>query len=190
MANTEDQDAIYVSATFLRRAAAHIKSTGQPLLMKRLPGYARSLEAWPDSYGGYQLNVPYDEWEPPFRTWREYGEFHGLSEEEVLEESGLEDEDELDEEIETDALEQLLAPGDTVEGHAEALLADLPPYLIENVEDIPELLEDADLEPWRNEGGRPGWTQVTVEVPSALALSVLQYILDEVGHGTRIELKV
>ena len=189
MAISEDQDAIYVSANFLRRAAAHIQSTGAPLLERRLPEYSRTLEAWPDSYGGYQLNVPYDEWDPPFRTWREYAEFHDLSEEEVLEESGAEDEEELDEEIETDTLEQLIAPDDTVEGQAEALLSDLPPYLIENVEDVPELLEDADLEPWRNEGGRPGWTQVTVEVPSALALSVLQYVLDEVGHGTRIELK-
>lgn len=133
--------------------------------------------------------MPYEEWEPPFRTWREYADFHDLSEKEVLEESGLEDESELDEEIDNDTLEQLIAPDDTVEGQAEILLADLPEYLIENVDDIQELSDGAELEPWRNEGGRPGWTQLSVEVPSAFALSVLQYILDEVGHGTRIELK-
>ena len=164
---------------FLRRAAAHIEKTGEPLLERRLPEYSRTLEAWPDSYGGYTLNVPWDEWDPPFTTWREYAEYNGLSEEEVMEEQEFEDEEELDEEIDSGDLDQMVDPDDTIEGAANALLADLPRYIIENVDDIPELLEDAGLEPWKDEGGRPGWVQITVEVPSDLALSVLQYILDE-----------
>ena len=186
---SEDQDAIYVSANFLRRAADHIQSTGQPVLIQRLPEYTAVLEAWPTHAGGYALNVPWADWEPPFRTWREYAEYKGLSEEEVMAEQGFEDEGELDEEIDDDFVDQMVDPGDSIEGQADALLAGLPEYLIENVEDIPELLEDTGLEPWKYEGGRPGWDQVSVEVPSALALSILQYMLDELGRGIRIELK-
>ena len=107
----------------------------------------------------------------------------------MIAEQGFEDEEELDEEIDDDFVDQMVDPGDSIEGQADALLAGLPEYLIENVEDIPELLEGTGLEPWKYEGGRPGWDQVSVEVPSALALSILQHMLDELGRGIRIELK-
>ena len=191
------QEKIYVSATFLRRAAAHIQKAREPLLDPRLPEYSRTLEAWPNGEGGYTLSVPWIEWELPFTTWREYMEYLYLSEEDLLEDHGI-GRDRLDEEIDNDTLnemynnptlEQKLEAEDTVEGAAYKLLSTLPGYLIENVEDISDSGADENLGVLKWEGGLPGWDQTSTEVPSDLALSVLQYILDELGRGIYIELQ-
>ena len=191
------KDKIYVSANFLRRAVAHIERTGEPFLELRLPKYTRTLEAWPDEDGGYALSVPLVEWELPFTTWREYAEYFCFSEAELLEEHGINN-GRLDEDIDGDFLNELysdatidqkLEPGDYIEGAAYKLLADVPEYVIENVDDLADAGAYEDLEVAKIEGGLPGRDQTSTEVPSDLALSVLQYILDELGRGIYIELQ-
>jgi hypothetical protein len=182
----------FIPNSFLRRAVEHIEKTGEPLLYCRLPHYSRVLSAWADE-DRYALSVPMEHWEPPFRTWREYAETKGLPLQEVMDDQEFEDEDELDEEIETGFLYQMVDPLDTPEGQTAAILGDLPQYLIEDAGDLEPLLDETLVEVYEDGGSYPGdpWTgRFFVHAPSKLSVSLLQYVLDELGSGIRIELSL
>jgi hypothetical protein len=181
----------FVPNSFLERAIEHEQKTGQPLLYQRLPAYLHVLEAWEDG-DGYTLNTPWDDWIPPYRTWREYASHKGLSAQEVMEEHELEEESQLDEEIDRSILDQLVEPDEGIAGEAAALLIDLPEYLIEDRGELATYLEETLLEVYENDGQYPGdpWTgSIQVSVRSKLALSVLQYVLDELGRGIKIQVE-
>lgn len=181
----------FIPDSFIGRAFDHIQETGQPLLYRRLPSYPHVLEAWPNG-DGYTLSIPLDYWDPPFVTWRQYAEYKGISLQEVMDDQDFDDEEELNEEIPEDKLEDYVDPEDTLEAQTEELVGDLPEYLIEDPGDLAPFLQDTFVEIYEYGGAYPGdpWTGRThVSVRSKLALSLLQYVLDELGRGVRIELR-
>ena len=194
-----------VPTAFLSRAIAHIESTGEPLLIARLPEYSSVLQAWPQHDGGYTLSVPWDDWEPPFRTWREYARYKEISDDDLMYEKGFDDDAQLDDEIDEFILIQMIDPSESAEAEAGYILGDLPEYVTEadaipkiqqSLEDLDEddisgLLDDLDVvisERGSRFPGDLGADEVVVSVPSMLALSILQYALDELGRGVRIEI--
>jgi len=169
---------------FVDRVRAHVEASGFPLIETGEHGYTKTIVAWPEDEG-YRLVVPEAEWEPPFNTWREYANYAGLEEADIMDEQGFESEAELDDEIDLDIISQLVDPEDSNDGAAAALLRDLPLYL---AQDDPELGPDPhSVKIHQFDIGRPGWNHTSVEVGSAFDVSVLQYLLDEGKRGIRIE---
>ena len=190
---------------FIRRAHQHLKATGEPLLEYRFDDseYDTTVDAIPGSYG-YRLEI--SGLEPPFSTWREYMKHHGWKKGKMrrwAEEGGYfapPEKDEVEANVDTNAafnkwldeeVEDAYAyvePRETETGTVYSMLEDIDTdfTVVGSAEGAPSL-EDFDLgEIQFVEGDRPGSDLTFVSATSGLALSCLQYILDEQKAGIQI----
>ena len=201
-------ETLQVPGEFLREVFSHVERTGKPLLRPQAPTDEITILAWPDRDGSYDLSLDdeyeavmasIDTWEEligyldvPFEELRETLLARGYDPKSIPEPEEMDDEDAPGMHA-SDLCDLIrdLAPGPTL----EEVLAELPasfewdpgtdyPGLPYNVQEALEWLEsrgriDGVAE---TEGGRPGWTVNETWVPSATALSCLQYVLDRLDR--------
>lgn len=180
-----ESDCIQIPAAFVERARRHVAATGQPLLEYAAPPYNRLVYACMWSPPEYELQDEPGPQEAPFTTWSEYAEYRGMEPSELLEEYGLEEE-ELDDELPDpfamegapsspgagaySMFEQLWTSGRDVVGAYECA-------------ETGELLGEVEAV----DGPAPGNDYIGVSVDSPLMLSCLQFHLDRMRAGIRIE---
>lgn len=176
-----EDDGAVIPAWFVDEAVSFVERTRMPYLVYRLSSYHTELLADGDDSGGhYQLALA--GWEPP--TWREYAASHGIALGELQEEHGIE-QAQLDQPMDLEAATDLLPASETELGAAYALLDGLDIGAFA----CPE--RDVDLGALEFiDGIAPGHDLVVVSATSALALSCLQYVLDERQSGVRVRLEM
>ena len=169
-----------VPRAFATRVLERVRLTGEPLLEYRLAEYSEFLRA---HCQGDEFELAVDEWQPPFDTWREYAEYVGIECDELCAEHALQ-QSELDSPIDLDRVEhwdQHLRPYDTPTGAVYPLLEAVSPKAFRCTELNADLGHVA-----FTDGPVPGNDYVGVSASSAIALSCLQYALDDAACGIRI----
>ena len=191
----EDGSAVAtIPVDFLSEAIRHYERTGAPLLRYRRSDYATDLYAW-ECGEAYELSVA--GWTAP--TWREHAAKRGCAVEDLLEEcSGILDgagsagATEASPDVDPDApipseIWSLLDGSDVNSENAEAFWI-LERFLIRHFR-CPEFDGWVDMgEIEFTAGPCPGNDYTGVSATSPLALSCLQYVLDERDAGIRVRL--
>lgn len=177
----KDIDAIQIPESFLARARQVIAERDEPLLEYSAPPYRMTIYACAWSPPEYELQTEPGAQEAPFGTWRGYAEFREMSIEDLLEEYPDLEEADLDDEI-SNPFELAGAPsglGAGVYSMFETIDVTGPYECAETGEYLGEVVG--------MDGPAPGNDYVGVSADSPLVLSCLQYRLDQLRTGIRIE---
>jgi hypothetical protein len=172
---------------FVRRAADHIGRTGQPYLAHRADDYRVTVFARPIGDGRYELRAG-DLLERAAPTWRDLyrHRYAGRWSEIAFRECFGIDADVWDEPAEAAAADEMLLGGWRAGGQGVS-----PGHPIHEL--VIPLFRDEDNE---HDLGRLAWVTDpthekgrTLVASSAMALSCLQYWLDEAGFGVRLQVR-
>ena len=174
---------------FGKAAQAHYRRTGEALLLHNA-NYTKRIVA-SNEYGEISLEDPDAPDEAPSMTWREYAqEYAGMSMEEYAAEYGL-PESEWDEEADQYQVHDSWAENgprrETASGSVYCLLEDF------DLGQQSLSLDDMEIEQILGyiafiDGDSPGNDFLGVRVSSPTALAALQYRLNELGTGIKIEM--
>jgi len=172
-----------------RSAQSHFIDSGEPLLFHS-DIYQSRLTA-EETNGWFYLEDPAVDNEPPPMTWRKYSEqYVGMSIEEYAEEYGLAKDDwdkVANSETVFESWVEMCPRSETASGSAYVILDQFDlgrKYLRLDDLDPSDILGYVEF----IDGEHPGSDYLGVRVSSPVALSALQYKLNELGSGIKLEI--